>query len=204
MFQPEFNGYRFRRLHGLTDKFIALYAGAHGMSNDLGVVLDAARFLAARSDVAIVLLGDGKEKPGLMARAAKMELENVHFLPPLPKSGMAQALAAADVCIAILLPLELYKTVYPNKAFDYMAAGRPVILAIDGVIRTVIEDAQCGIFVAPGDAQAMTDAICLLADHREMASKLGQNGRLYLEQHFDRAALAVRLAQVMEDMVYKV
>jgi glycosyltransferase involved in cell wall biosynthesis len=204
MFKPEFNGYRFRRAHGLIDKFIALYAGAHGLSNDLGVVLEAAHILENHSDIAIVLLGDGKDKPGLVARAAEMGLENVHFLPPMPKSGMAQALAAADACIAILLPLELYKTVYPNKVFDYMAAGRPVILAIDGVIRTVIEEAHCGVFVSPGNPQAMADTIFMLADHKDMASQLGQNGRRYLELHFNRADLAGRLAEVLEGIVDKV
>jgi glycosyltransferase involved in cell wall biosynthesis len=204
MFSPELNGYGFRRAHGLTDKFVVLYAGAHGMSNDLGVILDAASLLENRSDVTIVLLGDGKEKPALMARAAQMKLENLHFLAPVPKSGMAPALAAADACIAILLPIELYKTVYPNKVFDYMASARPVILAIDGVIRSVIEEAQCGIFVPPGNPQAMVDAICMLADHQELVHRLGQNGRRYLEEHFDRAALAVRLAEIMEGIAYKV
>jgi len=204
MFQPELNGYEFRRMHGLTDKFILFYAGAHGMSNDLEVVLQAARLLVNRSDIAFVLLGDGKEKPSLMACAEEMNLTNLHFLPPLPKSEMNQALAAADACIAILLPLELYKTVFPNKVFDYMAAGRPVILAIDGVIRTVVEEAECGIFVPPGDPQAMAKATCELSDNHELAHKMGQNGRRYLEEHFDRSMLTVRLAEIMEGIIYKV
>ena len=66
-----------------------------------------------------------------------------------PKDEMAEALAAADACIAILKPIEMYKTVYPNKVFDYMAAGRPVLLAIDGVIRDVVESAQCGYRCSP-------------------------------------------------------
>jgi glycosyltransferase involved in cell wall biosynthesis len=204
MFQPDLNGYGFRQMHGLTDKFILLYAGAHGMSNDLGVVLDAASRLANRSNLAFVLLGDGKEKPALISRAKEMKLTNLIFLPPLPKTEMHQALAAADACIAILLPLELYKTVYPNKVFDYMAAGRPVVLAIDGVIRKVIEEANCGIFVPPGDPQAMADVICKLADSQDLVRKLGSNGRQYLEEHFDRSALALRLAEIMEGIAYKV
>lgn len=204
MFKPELDGLEFRREHGLTDKFIMLYAGAHGMSNDLGVVLDAARLLENRSNIDFVLLGDGKEKSSLMTRAAEMKLMNLHFLPPLPKSEMHQALAAADACIAILLPLAMYKTVYPNKVFDYMAAGRPVILAIDGVIRKVIEEAQCGIFVPPGDPVAMVTAIRKLADCQELAQKMGKKGRAYLEENFDRSTLAVRLAEIMEEVAHKV
>ncbi|MBU0512184.1 MAG: glycosyltransferase family 4 protein, partial [Chloroflexi bacterium] len=125
MFHPENDGADFRRAHGLEGKFVALYAGAHGMSNDLGVVLDAAVQLRDQPEIAIVLLGDGKEKPALVERAAEMSLTNVYFIPPVPKNEMTQALAAADACIAILKPIEMYKTVYPNKVFDYMAAGRP-------------------------------------------------------------------------------
>jgi glycosyltransferase involved in cell wall biosynthesis len=101
-----------------------------------------ARLLQEHLDITLVLLGDGKEKPALQQRARQMGLQNLIFLPPLPKTRMAQALAAADACIAILKPIPLYATVYPNKVFDYMAAARPVILAIDGVIRQVVESVQ--------------------------------------------------------------
>ena len=152
MFDPFNDGADFRRANHLEDKFVALYAGAHGMSNDLNVVLDAAQRLRDEKKIQIVLLGDGKEKPALQARAAQMGLSNVSFVPSVPKSEMPNALAAADACIAILKPLEEYKTTYPNKVFDYMAAGRAVVLAIDGVIREVVEAAQCGYFAEPGNA----------------------------------------------------
>ena len=120
----------------------------HGMSNDLGVILEAARLLQDLPHVRIALLGDGKEKPALMEQAEAMGLSNVSFLTPVSKAGMPEALAAADACVAILKPLDEYKTTYPNKVFDYMAAGRPVALAIDGVIRAVVEAAGCGYFAA--------------------------------------------------------
>ena len=124
MFDPSNDGADFCRAHHLEDKFIALYSGAHGMSNDLNVVLDAAKLLMHEKKIQIVLIGDGKEKPALQARAAQMGLSNVSFVSSMPKSEMPNALAAADVCIAILKPLEEYRTTYPNKVFDYMAAGR--------------------------------------------------------------------------------
>ena len=159
MFDPSNDGADFRRANQLEDKFVALYAGAHGMSNDLNVVLDAAKLLMDEKKIQIVLLGDGKEKPALQARAAQMGLSNVSFVSSMPKSEMPNALAAADACIAILKPLEEYKTTYPNKVFDYMAAGRPVALAIDGVIREVVEAAQCGIFAEPGNASALANVL---------------------------------------------
>ena len=201
MFDPRGDGASFRKAHNLNSKFIAMYAGAHGMSNDLEVVLEAANLLRERPDIAVVLLGDGKEKPNLMQRAIELGLDNLHFLPPIPKDEMSVALAAADVCIAVLKPIEMYKTVYPNKVFDYMAAGRATILAIDGVIREVVEKAEAGIFTPPGDSQSMANAIQHLADHPQKARQMGQAGRAYLEKHFDRHVLAGKLEQLMQSVI---
>lgn len=197
MFDPSSSGLEFRRSHNLEGKFIALYAGAHGMSNDLETLLQAAARLRQPSNIAIVLLGDGKEKPALMQQAQEMKLTNVHFLPPVPKTAMPEALAAADACIAILKPIPLYETVYPNKVFDYMAAGRPVILAIDGVIRQVIELGQAGVPVPPGDAGALANAIQSLADAPEKSRTLGENGRMHILHHFDRVVIAGQLEQLL-------
>jgi glycosyltransferase involved in cell wall biosynthesis len=199
MFDPADDGITFLQSHQLEDKFVALYAGAHGMSNDLGVVLEAAKLLTV-TDVHIVLLGDGKEKANLQAQAEEMGLTNVTFAPSVPKAEMAGALAAADACIAILKPLDEYKTTYPNKVFDYMAAGRPVALAIDGVIREVVEAAGCGIFAEPGKPAALADAIRTLASNKEKARQMGLKGRAYLEEHFSRAVIGEKLLGLLEEL----
>ena len=203
MFDPADPGAGFRAANRLADKFVVLYAGAHGMSNDLGVALAAAKILqdALELPEVIVFLGDGKEKPALQKQAAEMGLSNVLFLPPVPKNEMAAALAGADACLAILKPIEEYKTTYPNKVFDYMAAGRPVVLAIDGVIRDVVEAAQCGLFAQPGDPAALAQAIRQLAANRAASRRMGLAGRVYLEQHFSRSAVAEKLAAIMEGML---
>lgn len=199
MFDPDADGASFRKRYNLQDDFIALYAGAHGMSNDLGVVLEAAHLLADEPQIKIVLLGDGKEKPALQNQALALGLTNVIFAPPLPKSEMKEALAAANACIAILKPIPLYGTVYPNKVFDYMAAGRPVVLAIDGVIRKVVEQAQAGVFASPGDPSALASAIRRLAADPELCKSLGSNGRQCILADFERKTLASRLAELIEE-----
>ena len=201
MFDPSNDGAGFRRAHQLEDKFVALYAGAHGMSNDLNVVLEAAQLLMDERKIQIVLLGDGKEKPVLQKRAGEMKLANVTFIPSVPKSEMPNALAAADACIAILKPLEEYKTTYPNKVFDYMAAGRPVALAIDGVIREVVEAAGCGIFAEPGNPSALADVLREFARDKMKTRQMGARGRKYLEQNFSRAALGETLLHLLEEMI---
>jgi glycosyltransferase involved in cell wall biosynthesis len=199
MFQPASGGAAFRRQHGLENRFVAMYAGAHGISNDLDIVLEAADLLRGEDRIVFILLGDGKEKPALMKLAAQMNLHNVRFLPPVPKTEMPGALAAADLCIAILKPIPLYATVYPNKVFDYMAAGRPVLLAIDGVIRQVVEKADAGVYVPPGDASALAAHLQTLAADPDLCHRLGANGRRYLEANFDRSILADQFARVVEE-----
>lgn len=201
MFNPNLDGTAFRQSHGLNTKFVVLYAGAHGLSNDLGIVLEAAKELLPRKDISLVLLGDGKDKPTLQAQATREGLENILFLPPIPKVEMPYALAAADACIAILKPVELYKTTYPNKVFDYMASGKPVVLAIDGVIRQVIEKAGGGIAVPPGDPVALSKVILFLADDPELARHMGRQARIYVETHFDRVIMASKLMEIMLRMV---
>ncbi|MDW8226245.1 MAG: glycosyltransferase family 4 protein, partial [Anaerolineales bacterium] len=201
MFHPEDRGAEFRARHGLSDSFVVLYAGAHGMSNDLGVALQAAaRLQQVAPQVRLVLVGDGKEKPNLQKQALALNLTNVLFLPAVPKAGMAEVLAAADACLAILKPVEAYKLPYPNKVFDYMAAGRPILLAIDGVIREVVESAGCGLFVPPGDPQALAEAIVALTADPERARQMGLAGRAYLETHFNRRRLAEHLLRILEEL----
>ena len=200
MFDPGADGKAFRSLHGLEGRFVVLYAGAHGLSNDLGVVLQTARLLEGKSSIRFVLLGDGKEKASLQRQASEMGLENVLFLPPVPKSQVPGILAAADACIAILMPIEAYRTTYPNKVFDYMAAGRPVVLAIDGVIRQVVEQAGCGVFVQPGDPSALAGAILDLEKHRKDARRMGVAGRKAVLRQFSREIIAADLLRVLEKM----
>ena len=198
MFKPQEKGLALRKKYNLDNKFLAIYAGAHGISNDLSVILDAAKLLTKNTKIHFILVGDGKEKTTLQQKAFEMQLTNLTFIDPVSKNQMVDILAAADACIAILKPLELYKTTYPNKVFDYMAAGRPVLLVIDGVIRTVVEEAKCGLFVQPGNAGDLVKMTTWLSQHSAKAREMGKLGQKYLVDHFNRIELADKFIEVME------
>ena len=198
MFDPQEKGISFRKKYEIQDKFIVIYAGAHGLSNDLGVVLDAADRLRDKKQLQFIFLGDGKEKTSLVAEAARKKLDNLLFLPPMPKFQMREALAAADACLAILKPIEMYKTTYPNKVFDYMAAGRPIILAIDGVIKQIVEEEQTGVFVPPGNPEALAIAIRELESDVIKCRKMGINGRKLVESRFSREINAKEFTALLE------
>lgn len=190
----------FRQANHLDGRFVVLYAGAHGLSNDLEIVLQSADLLRDQPHILFALVGDGKEKAALQAYAREHQLSNVAFFPPVPKTKMASVLAAADACLAILKPIELYKTTYPNKVFDYLAAGKPVVLAIDGEIRKVVDQAGAGVFAQPGDPQAVAQAVRTLASDPQAAQRMGAAGRAYVSVHFNRAVLSDQLALLLEEM----
>jgi glycosyltransferase involved in cell wall biosynthesis len=185
----------------LVGRFVVLYAGAHGEANDLKVALEAAVNLREEDQIRFVFIGDGKEKSSLVANAAERGLDNVLFYPPVPKCDMPRALESADVCLAILKPIEEFKTTYPNKVFDYMAAGKPVVLAIDGVIRSVIEEAKAGVFVPPGDPIALADAIKELWQNPGVVEQMGRAAREFVSDKFDRSKQVEAFIALLQEMV---
>jgi lipopolysaccharide/colanic/teichoic acid biosynthesis glycosyltransferase len=182
----------------LIGKFVAMYAGAHGMANDLGTVLEAAKRLCDHQEIVFALVGDGTQRQALMEQAQADHLTNVLFIPAQPKARTPAFLATADVCIAILKAVPMLDTTYPNKVFDYMAASRPTVLAIDGVIREVIEKADGGLFVQPGNAQALAEAILTYSRNPELCRHQGNSARKYVELHFGRPLQAAKLQEVFQ------
>ncbi len=190
----------FRLAHGLLHKFIALYAGALGMANDLWQVLHAAETLRQDPGIVFVLLGDGAEKSALMDYAQAHQLSNVLFLPPVAKSGIPSLLAQIDCGLATLKPLSLFTTTYPNKVFDYMAAGKPVVLAIDGVIRELVDAAGAGVYVVPGDGEALGRAVLRLQADPEAAQAMGRRGYQFVRSKYDRQQLAAQMQDLLESL----
>lgn len=201
MFEEIESGEAFRASLNLVDKFIVTYAGALGIANDIYCILDAAERLQDQPDIRFVLVGSGKEEANLRQAAERRNLNNVIFAGCFPKSRMREVLAGSNVCLATLQDIPMFSTTYPNKVFDYMAAARPTILGIDGVIREVIEAADGGLFVPPGNAEQLAAAVRTLRDDPERCTRLGENARDYVRQHFQREDHARLLESVLQDLV---
>ena len=186
LFNANINGTEIRNELGLTDCFVVTYAGALGMANDIGTVLRAANRLRNHDTIRFLLVGDGKERLNLEKTAHEMKLNNVVFTGSRPKTDMPMILAGSDACLAIIMDIPMFRTPYPNKVFDYMAAEKPTILAIDGVIRNVIENAHGGIFVKPGDDEALAAAVLRLQSEPDTVKAMGSAARDYVVKHFNR------------------
>jgi glycosyltransferase involved in cell wall biosynthesis len=198
-FDPAARGDAYRRAWEAEGRFVVLYAGALGPANGLEVVLEAAATVR-ETPALFVLVGDGKARAGLAASAAARGLDNVRFVAAQPKRAMRDVLGAADVCLATLRDIPLFRTTYPNKVFDYMAAGRPVVLGIDGVIRDVVERARAGIFVAPGDAGALAAAVRRLMESPDEARAMGTRGRAAVCAGFDRRTQAADFERLLREL----
>lgn len=203
MFAGAGNRQTIRSEFSLEDKFVVTYAGAIGLANDIDTLLQAAAELREQPDIHFLIVGDGKERPRLQLELQRLGLTNVTFAGSRAKSEMTGVLAAADVCLAILKDIPMFRTTYPNKVFDYMAAGKPTVLAIDGVIRQVVEAAGGGLAVPPGDARALADAVLRLSRQPSEARAMGEAAREYVTRHFDRNSQALQFVQVCDRVAMK-
>lgn len=184
-----------------TDDFVAVFTGAHGMANGLDAILDAAAELKRkrRNDIKLVFIGDGKLKPALVKRAAEEGLDNCLFMDPVPKTELTAYLKGADAGLMTLanVPAFYYGT-SPNKFFDYIAMGMPVINNYPGWLAGMIAEHKCGLAVPPDDPQAFAAAIEKMADDRTLARLAGINARALAELTFDRTDLGNQLVDRLE------
>lgn len=183
------------------DGLRCVFTGAHGMANGLDAVLNAASVLKqrGRDDIHLIFIGDGKLKPSLIERGEREQLTNCHFFAPMPKDQLAHVMSRVDVGLMILanVPAFYYGT-SPNKFFDYIATGLPVLNNYPGWLADLIEENKCGIAVSPDNPEEFADGLARLADDPNLRRDLGKNARQLAEKEFGRDALSNRLVDFLE------
>jgi glycosyltransferase involved in cell wall biosynthesis len=172
---------------GLAGHFVVGFFGNHGIAQDLDRVVDAARLLQDDDRFRFLFVGEGPVKAALQERAA--HLRNVVFRDQVPQAQVIPLIALADVVLVPLKRLELFKTFVPSKLFDFMACERPIVLQVDGEAREILERAGAGVFVEPGDVDALAGALRRLislapAERRAM----GERGRAFVARYYRRDA----------------
>jgi glycosyltransferase involved in cell wall biosynthesis len=185
---------------GVND-LVAVFTGAHGIANGLDTVLDAAKALLThnRTDIKLVFIGDGKLKPALMQQAEQEHLTNTLFLDPMPKRQLNKLIGGVDVGLMILANVpEFYYGTSPNKFFDYIASGLPVLNNYPGWLADLIKANDCGIAVPPDDQQAFANALIELADNPVRRKQMGTNARALAEREFNRNHLGELFIDFLE------
>lgn len=184
------------------EDFVAIFCGAHGLANGLDAVLDAAKVLNERNEqnIKFLFIGDGRLKPQLMERARIEHLTNCVFCDPVPKRDLAMITASADVGLMILANVPaFYDGTSPNKFFDYIASGLPILNNYPGWLAKIIAENNCGIAVPPADPNAFADALVYLRDHSSARSEMGKRARTLAETEFDRRKLADQFVDFLEE-----
>lgn len=175
------------------------YAGAHGLANSLESLVDAAALIKPGSGIGVLLVGDGAEKPALIEKAKSKNLENVLFIPPISKRHIPAILDLFDVAYIGLKKSPLFKFgISPNKLIDYMAAGKPVLYAID-TDRDPVAESSCGVKVPADDPQALALALTALLQRSESELKeMGQRGKIWVEKNLSYPVLLDQLEEVLK------
>lgn len=186
-----------------TDK-VAIFTGAHGIANGLDAVLDAAKEVKAigRDDIKFVFIGKGKIKQHLVDRAKAENLDNCLFYDPIQKMQLAKVVASATVGMMILknVPAFYYGT-SPNKFFDYVASGLPVINNYPGWLADMIGQNKLGVVVEPDNAKAFAEALVKMVDNPAALAEYSKNARAFAEKEFDRSLLGGKFVTFFEKIV---
>ena len=187
-----------------ADTLIACFTGAHGTANGLDSILDAAQTLKKRQaeNIKLVFVGEGKVKAGLKQRAGEQGLDNCVFIDAIPKNELVGLLHEADVGIMPLanVPAFYYGT-SPNKFFDYISCGLPVLNNYPGWLAEMIGEYECGIAVPPDDPTALADALQQMAGDKAQLKIMGEQGKKLARDKFDRDKLSDDFAGILQEVV---
>lgn len=175
---PEADRDQVRNERGWGNKFVAIYIGVHTQVTAVDAIVEAAELLRYDSDIVFEIFGGGSTTPDIEKMIEEKGLTNCHLRGTVPKNEVPALLGASDTCLMCLFETPLAHIYLQNKLFDYMGAGKPIVAALKGHQRTIIEETGAGICVDPDDIKGFADAIKNLANNREKARDMGEYGRL--------------------------
>ncbi len=182
---------RFSDYHDLEDKFVVLYAGNIGLTQNFENILAAARRLKDLKDLCILIVGDGARRSWLQNQLLKEGCPNIRLLPYQPRSIIPAMYASSNVCLVPLKGGTAQET-FPSKIYTIMAAGRPALVAADpdSELSWIIHQSGCGWTVPPDDEKSLSEIIEKLYHQRDEIQKRGMSGRKYVEEFHSKNAIA--------------
>ncbi|MFP4082411.1 MAG: glycosyltransferase family 4 protein [Candidatus Aminicenantes bacterium] len=195
----------FVRKHSLRDKFVVMYSGNLGLSQDLEKIIYTAGSLREFKDILFVLVGEGASKEKLLNLADSLNLKNVKFLTYQEKEDLKFSLNAAHIHL-VTLKKGMKGIIVPSKVYGIMAAGRPFLAAVDegSEIDKMVREFGCGMAVPPSDVRELRKALLWASDHRDEIEKMGKRGRKALEDHYTRKICAQKFRNAIKNCGIKV
>jgi glycosyltransferase involved in cell wall biosynthesis len=179
-----------------------LYAGIIGLAQGLEIILKTAELVKSNPSIKFILLGSGPEKEKLLSIKTEKQLSNVYFFDAVSKLQMPQIVKASDVSIIPLRKLELFLGAIPSKIFENLAMEKPVILAVDGEARELfVSQGKCALYSEPENAEDLTKNVLLLANNEDLRIQLGEKGRVYVEQNFNRDIISQKFHLILNKLI---
>jgi glycosyltransferase involved in cell wall biosynthesis len=190
-----------RKKAGFSENdFLILYAGIIGHAQGLEVVLKAAE-LSKEQSIKWILLGSGPEKEKLLAMKESLQLNNVFFFEPLPKSVMPDVWKSVNVSLVPLRKIDLFKGAIPSKIFESLAMKKALLLGVEGEAKELfINEAKAGLAFGPEDAADLAEKALFLFLNKADVIKMGGNGCRYVEEKFNRNTIAEELFQTLSSL----
>jgi putative colanic acid biosynthesis glycosyltransferase WcaI len=200
-FSPALANEALKQRLGIQGRFVVGYIGTIGMAHGLETLLEAASALGSIApEVVFLVVGEGAEKGRIQGLARSKALSNIVFLEQQPRNRIPEFINACNACLVLLRKTGLFQTVIPTKMLEFMSCGKPVLLGVDGQARTVLEQANAGLFVQPENASALAGAICQLRTNRKLCDDLGRNGRDYILAHYSRRQSADAYISLLQNV----
>lgn len=197
-FSPNIDGTDVRKEKGWDNKFVLLHIGAMGKANGLDFVVSAAKILKDYDNLLFVLVGDGKEKKGLIERIAQLGLKNIEVADSVSKKDLPKLIAACDVSIVIFANYPILENNSANKFFDSLSAGKPVLVNHSGWQREILEQNNAGFGCRQYDVGEFVEKVLYLNSHREKLLEMARNARRIAEKKFSRDDLAAQTLSLLE------
>lgn len=183
------------------DDTILLYAGIIGIAQGLEIILHSAKSFLNKPNIKFVFIGSGPEKDKLIKLKADLNLNNVFFIDAISKKEMPAVLKSINAAIIPLRKLDLFLGAIPSKIFENLAMEVPILLGVDGEARQLfIDKGKAGIYFEPENNESLNKAITQLTEDKTMALQLGKNGRLFVNEFFNREIIAKHFFERLKDL----
>ncbi|HET8825585.1 MAG TPA: glycosyltransferase family 4 protein, partial [Terriglobales bacterium] len=190
---------------GAQGKFVVSYIGTLGLAHGLEALIAAAeRLQAVAPEVLFMLVGEGADRERILSLAQSKQLTNLVFVPQQPREKIPAYISASDVCVVMLKDKEVFETVIPTKMLEFMSCARPVILAVRGQAKRLLEAAAGGICIEPDSPDALCSAILRLREQPALCEVMGRNGRSYIIRELSRERTAQEYLTVLQRVLGEV
>jgi glycosyltransferase involved in cell wall biosynthesis len=182
------------------DSFKVIHFGALGLANGAMTIIESAKLLKGSSEIEFVFIGGGSTEEDLIKECKKHGMTNVHFLGSFAMDKTSEIVNICDLSVVSFMDLPILFTNSPNKLFDSLSAGKPIIVNSAGWTKDLVEQSNCGFYVDPNRPQELVDRILYLQLNPEIVNNMGIASRKLAERKYDKSILSKQFVDVVKQV----